>query len=199
LDTVKEILDFWFGTGAGNLQVINEKSGLWWKKSTQTDAEIRQRFETALQRLVNGELDAWRNEAYSQLAMIILADQFSRNMYRETAEAFATDPLAIAMALNGIDEKKDVQLRLVERVFFYMPLQHTESIKLQDRAVLLFDRLVEAAAQEEKKAFQLNLDFAIRHRDIIHRFGRFVHRNQILGRKSTAEEIDFLMQPGSSF
>ena len=198
-DLAEDILGFWFGHAASNLDVITEKSGLWWKKETELDAIILKQYGTALQRLVNGELDELRNDARNHLALVILADQFPRNMYRGTAAAFATDPLAIALTLEGIDEKKDIQLRLVERVFFYMPLIHAESIDIQDGAVSLFSQLVESAEKEEKKAFEANLDYAIRHRAIIDRFGRFPHRNTILGRQSTIEESAFLNQPGSAF
>jgi uncharacterized protein (DUF924 family) len=195
----EQILSFWFGNGTTNLEVITEKSSLWWKKSPALDAEIKQRFEPLLTAMKNDGLVEWKNTAGCLLAMIILADQFSRNIYRETPAAFENDHLAISLSLEGIKNGKDQELKLVERIFFYMPLMHSESRELQDRSAALFGDLVDLSDPDEKKYFQGNLNYAIQHRDIVVRFGRFPHRNRILGRQSTAEEQEFLKTPGSSF
>lgn len=194
-----EILHYWFGRGATNADIIDDKTSLWWGKNEAVDREIRQRFGRPHGHLLDGELEAWKAEARGRLAMIILADQFPRNMFRDTPRAFASDDLAVALSLEGIDTGGDRQLTRVERVFFYMPLMHAESPGLQDQSVELFRGLVQEADREEREKLQINLDFAIRHRDIIRRFGRFPHRNRILGRESTTEEREFLKEPGSSF
>jgi uncharacterized protein (DUF924 family) len=195
----QEILSFWFGYGSSNQDVIQDKSALWWKKSPALDAEIKQRFEPCLISLKNNRLEDWKSTASSILAMILLADQFSRNIYRDTPAAFESDPLAASLCLQGIQDRKDSELKLVERVFFYMPLMHSESDELQDKSVELFTHIVDTSEPGEKKYFQGNLDYAIQHRDIVKRFGRYPHRNKILGRQSTPEESEFLKTPGSSF
>ena len=195
----QNVLTYWFGNCTGNLDVINEKSGLWWKKDESLDNDIKHRFGPDLHRLKNGELTAWGSSTQAQLAMIILADQFSRNIYRNTPESFAVDPLVVSMTIEGMDTGKDLKLRLVERIFFYMPLMHAESIELQDKSVDKFTDCMNESTETEKKSFHNNLEYAIKHREIVERFGRFPHRNKILDRESTLEEIEFLKQPGSSF
>ena len=199
MSAYQDVLTYWFGNRTGNLDVINEKSSLWWKKDESLDKDIKQRFGPDLQRLKNGELTAWDSSTQAQLAMIILADQFSRNIYRNTPESFAADPLAVSLTIEGMDTGKDLKLRLVERIFFYMPLMHAESIELQDKSVAKYTDCMNESTEAEKKSFHNHLDYAIKHRDIIERFGRFPHRNKILDRGSISEEIEFLKQPGSSF
>jgi uncharacterized protein (DUF924 family) len=146
-----------------------------------------------------GKLDDWAQHARGRLALILLFDQFPRNMYRDTPRAFACDPLARRLALDGIAAGADRSLRAIERVFFYLPLEHSESVELQERSVTLFTALAAGVPGADRKTFAGYLDFAVRHRDVIHRFGRFPHRNHILDRDSTPEETAFLKQPGSSF
>ena len=141
------ILSFWFGDDATDLEIINRQSSLWWGKNEAVDREIRDRFAGLHKRLIGGELDAWKADDRGRLAMVILADQFPRNMYRDTPEAFASDALAVSLTLEGIDAGTDRRLRPVERVFFYMPLMHAESRALQDRAVTLYRDLAGEAEQ----------------------------------------------------
>lgn len=195
----QSILSFWFGADAADSEVINRQSSRWWGKNETVDREIRERFAGLHARLIRGELDDWKADDRGRLAMIILADQFPRNMYRDTPKAFASDAQAVSLTLDGIEAGTDRRLRLVERVFFYMPLMHAESRALQDRAVALYRDLAGETEGELRKKFEYNLDFAERHRDIVQRYGRFPHRNRILGRESTAAEREFLKQPGSSF
>ncbi len=195
----QDILSFWFGDAARNLDIIALKSDIWWNKSPSLDADIKERFESVLCALKNNELEDWRETPHGLLAMIILTDQFSRNIYRSTPAAFENDVLATSFCLEGMANRKDIELKLVKRVFFYMPLMHSESSKLQDKSVEQFTNLVDISEPDEKKYFQGNLNYAVKHRDIVRRFGRFPHRNRILGRQSTAEEIEFLKTPGSSF
>jgi uncharacterized protein (DUF924 family) len=193
------ILDFWFGTNPDDAAVAKEQAELWWSKNRETDEKMRQRFEESVRAAAAGELNEWRTTARGRLALIILTDQFPRNIYRETARAFSCDSKALAWCLDGLDERIDLELRPIERVFFYLPLEHAESREHQAKAVECFTELVASIPTEQRSTFEEYLDFAMRHRDIIERFGRFPHRNNILGRESTAEELAFLTEPGSGF
>ncbi len=199
MDDYREILTFWFGHGNSNLEVLNEKLSLWWNKDPAMDEEIKSRFESRLLSLENGELDTWQTEPQGRLAMILLTDQFSRNIYRDTPMAFAFDALAVNLVHDGIHQAIDKKLRLVEQTFFNMPLMHSESMADQDLSILQFQAIVDCAHDEEKERLRDNLNYAVAHRDMIQRFGRYPYRNEILGRESTPEEIEFLKQPGSSF
>ena len=196
---MEAILDFWFGSNPDDGVVAKEKSALWWSKSSEIDGEIRQRFESSVIRAAAGELSDWQWTAEGRLALILLMDQFPRNLYRDSPGAFAHDSKALAWSLEGIGQGMDIKLRPIERVFFYLPLEHSEALEHQEQAVMHFRKLLDAVGADRKDIFTEYLDFAVRHRDIIARFGRFPHRNKILGRESTAEESVFLAEPGSSF
>jgi uncharacterized protein (DUF924 family) len=198
-DTPEAVLAFWFGTSDDDAAVLREKGALWWAKSDELDRSIRERFGELRERARRGELAGWLATPRGRLAVIVLLDQFSRNLFRGSPESFAADARALALALEGIRRGEDKQLRPVERVFLYMPLMHAEQASMQDQCVTLFERLRDAAPEALREAFASNVKFAEAHRDIVWRFGRFPHRNQVLGRTSTAEEIEFLTQPGSSF
>jgi len=197
--TIDTLLDFWFGTDPDDAVVAKEQAALWWSKNKQTDQEIRSRFEDQVRAAAQGELDPWARTARGRLALIILLDQLPRNIYRETAQAFLHDEKALALSLEGLHLGMDRQLRPIERVFFYLPLEHSECLAHQERSVERFSDLVTTVPAEQKSTFEEYLNFAVRHRDIIERFGRFPHRNTTLGRKSTAEELAFLAEDGSSF
>lgn len=197
--TPATILEFWFGNAEDDSAIAQSQQKLWWSKNPQVDADMRNRFGSLVETAAAGKLDHWAQDARGRLALILLFDQFPRNMYRDTPRAFAYDPLAGKLALDGISSGADRELRAIERVFFYLPLEHGESAELQERCVALFTALAAGVPEAERKTFQGYVDYALRHRDVIHRFGRFPHRNQILGRISTPEEIAFLKQPGSSF
>jgi uncharacterized protein (DUF924 family) len=197
--TVDAILDFWFGSNPDDSLVAKDKSALWWSKSPEIDGAIRQRFEGAVKRAAAGELSDWQSTAEGRLALILLVDQFPRNIYRDSPEAFSHDSKALAWALEGIGQGMDLKLRPIERVFFYLPLEHSEALEHQEQAVLQFRKLIEAVGADQKGVFAEYLEFAVRHRAVIARFGRFPHRNKILGRQSTPEELAFLAEPGSSF
>ena len=175
-----DVLSFWFG----------QSPERWFRKDPVFDQEIRGRFETLHGELVLGDHDDWLATPRGRLAAIIVLDQFSRNMFRDTPGMFASDARALDIAREGIARGDDQQLDQLERQFFYMPLMHAEDPALQDRCVELFAGLEDNAN---------GLKFAKMHRDIVHRFGRFPHRNAVLGRTSTPEEVEFLSQPGSSF
>lgn len=176
----QKIISFWF-------EEI-EKSQ-WFTKDTAFDTLIRSRFEDLHHQATQSELYSWRNNALGSLAEIIILDQFSRNMFRDTPQSFAYDAFALALAQFAISKGLDTQLTPAQRSFMLMPYMHSESLLIHDEAVRLFTALGNEA----------NLDFELKHRAIIERFGRYPHRNSILGRKSTQEELEFLQLPGSGF
>jgi uncharacterized protein (DUF924 family) len=192
----ERILSFWFGQSA---EETKERASRWWKKDPAFDEEIRSEFEADLLRATRGELDSWLEQPESAVAFVVLLDQFSRNMYRDTPEAFAQDERALAATLQGLERGFDARLSPMQRYFFYMPLMHAEDRAVQRRSVEKFERL----AEEKDTGFDGMLrgaaDFARRHRDIVERFGRFPHRNNLLERTTTGEEANFLLGPGSSF
>lgn len=192
--TPDEVLEFWLGPEAERDTPSKEVSSRWWKKDPAFDAEIRRRFEPAMAAAGNRELDSWTRSPRGRLAIVVLLDQFTRNVYRNSGRMFENDAYAQSLVLDAVAAGEDTQLRSAERYFLYMPLMHAEDLELQDRAVTLFERL---AADAPKHAD--GLKYAKAHRDIIARFGRFPHRNEWLGRQSTPEELEFLKQPGSSF
>lgn len=198
-ESIDSILAYWFGEQAEDVAAAQAQAQLWWKKSTQVDADIKNRFGEHVAQAGAGALDDWAQEPRGRLALILLCDQFTRHIYRDTPQAFSLDSRALALTKEGLARKADQALRPIERVFLYLPLEHSESIADQHEAVRLFEQLKAAVPQEAQAAFDGFLDFAIRHRDIIARFGRFPHRNAVLGRASTQEEIEFLKQPGSGF
>lgn len=196
----KEVLQYWFGDDPDDLEVIHQKRKLWFGKSDRVDEEIRQRFSERVdwaEKRCRGESSSW--SPFERLVAIILLDQFPRNIYRGKAKSFSYDSLALALTLEGLALHQDLQMRPIQRVFFYLPLEHSEDLTHQNRSVALFELLVESHQEIWRDAFEDFADYARRHRDIIARFGRFPHRNAILGRSSTPEEIAFLHQPNSSF
>lgn len=195
----ENVLAFWFGTETGDSTTAESQKKLWWSKDAVVDAKIRERFGALVAAAAGGAHREWAREPRGRLALILLFDQFPRNIYRDTPQAFAHDGLALRLALDGIAAGADCGLRAIERVFFYLPLEHAESPEMQERSVALFEALRDGAAEADRRTFDGYLDFALRHRDIVQRFGRFPHRNRILGRATTAAEIDFLQQPGSAF
>ncbi len=180
------MLDFWFGAPGSRERGRPRK--LWFQKSEPFDAEIRRRFLATWERAASGELERWQATPLGSLGIVVTLDQFPRNMFRGTARAFATDSLALAAARETIAREFDRLLSPVERSFVYLPFAHAEDLAAQRRSLVLFH-----ASDRE------NVESARRHYEIIARFGRFPHRNAVLGRQSTAEEIEFLKQPGSSF
>ncbi|MGQ4877591.1 DUF924 family protein [Billgrantia sp. LNSP4103-1] len=161
----------------------------WFRKDAELDAQIRRRFAALHQAAAAGELWQWRDTAQGRLAEILVLDQFSRNLYRDDPRAFVQDPLALVLAQEAVARGVDRELDVSRRSFLYMPYMHSESLKIHDEALRLFDQ----------PGLEENLRFEHLHRDILLRFGRYPHRNVILGRESSAEELTFLEQPGSSF
>jgi uncharacterized protein (DUF924 family) len=193
-----DILDFWFGDLSAPRYPSEERYRLWFGKSEQTDRLIEEGFGADLDRASTGEYESWEEDAPGRLALIVLFDQFSRSVYRDTAQAFAFDEHARALALEGLRRGVDHELHPFQRVFFYLPLEHAENLELQTKSVELYRRLLEAAPQYADKLSGY-LDYAERHYEVIERFGRFPHRNRILKRESTLEELVYLNQPGTAF
>ena len=198
-DTVTDILGYWFGHETGDAATAKAQRKLWWSKDAAVDAHILARFADLVEAAALGAHDDWAGTPRGRLALILLFDQCPRNMYRDTPRAFAYDPLACRLALDGIAAGADQALRPIERVFCYLPLEHAESAELQAQCVALFSALAAAVPEADREVFTGYIDYAVRHRDIIRRYGRFPHRNRVLGRASTPEETEFLRQPGSSF
>lgn len=182
-----EVLEFWFGTPRG------PRLKRWFEKDAAFDAEVHRRFLPLYEASAAGAHTQWLGEADSCLARIVVLDQFPRNMFRGTARAFAADPLALDAARHALAAGYDRDRLPVERLFFYLPFEHSESLEDQERACELCRPL--EAFPETHDAYR----YAVAHRDIVARFGRFPHRNDILGRPSTTEELEFLKGPGSSF
>jgi uncharacterized protein (DUF924 family) len=187
----EEVLAFWFGREGE--EGYGEFREVWFAKDPDFDREIRDRFESVYEEAVAGGLEDWKEEARSCLALIVVLDQFPRNMFRGDARMYAADELAIAAARHALERAYDRELARFQRVFMYLPFEHSEDLEDQRRAVELFHRLAEETGQEDL------LVYAVRHLKIIERFGRFPHRNEILGRRTTPEEAEFLKEPGSSF
>lgn len=199
METQKSIQEFWFGNDADDAVTAASQAKLWWSKDEALDAVIRQRFATYTESALAGNLDDWALTSDGCMSLILLCDQFPRNMYRDTPAAFASDAKALDLSKAGLASGLDKNLRAIQRVFFYLPFEHSESLADQDFAVVLFEQLASEANVAHQTMFDNFLNFAHRHREVIRRFQRFPHRNKILGRESTAEELEFLSQPGSSF
>ncbi|CAH6951384.1 conserved hypothetical protein [Vibrio chagasii] len=175
-----DVLDFWFDE-------LTPKD--WFTGGEHIDALIKERFSDLHQAATQGELFEWRQTAQGRLAEIILLDQFSRNISRNSPAAFSADPMALALAQEAVAGGFDHQLSQQQKSFLYMPYMHSESLLIHEQAVELFSQT----------GLENNLDFEFKHKVIIERFGRYPHRNDVLGRASTPEEVEFLQQPGSSF
>lgn len=192
----EDVLEFWFGPPGAPPLAASTK---WWMKDDAFDREIGARFGSSIDAAASGALDGWKATPRGRLALVILLDQFSRNVFRGTARAFAQDARARDLALEALDSGEDRQLEPIERSFLYMPLMHAENADLQRKCIAAFGRLCDVAPPDLQKYVANNLDYAKKHAEIIERFGRFPHRNEILERESTPEEVEFLKQPGSSF
>jgi uncharacterized protein (DUF924 family) len=199
METPESIHAFWFGDAFETKEIANAQSALWWSKNDALDAQIKARFEPVTLNAENGTLNHWASSPQGLLSLIILCDQFPRNMYRNTARSFSVDPIALQFCKEGLARNVDQSLREIERVFFYLPLEHSESREDQNHAVEKLLQLRHDSQEKDKKIFENFYQFALKHQAIIRRFGRFPHRNAILGRASTPEELQFLSEPGSSF
>jgi uncharacterized protein (DUF924 family) len=199
MDEREEVLRFWFGELSADGLADEAHAKRWWLHDPAFDAQVRERFAALYAAVTVGEHESWLESARGALAYVIVLDQFSRNLFRESPQAFAQDARARGAALSAIDRGFDRHLALDERGFLYMPLMHSEELAQQDRCVALFTAFRDELEGDARERVAGSLDFAERHRAIVQRFGRFPHRNHALGRSSTEEELQFLKQPGSSF
>ncbi|HVE89195.1 MAG TPA: DUF924 family protein [Burkholderiaceae bacterium] len=186
----EEVLDFWFGA-AGDSERGKTRQ-LWFLKSDETDQLVRNRFGGTVEAALNGRIDEWALTPRGKLASIIVLDQLTRNIFRDTPRSFAGDAQALRLSSSLVDREDDRLLALRERWFVYMPFEHSEFLNDQIESVRLFEQLAKEGLEEP-------LPWAVKHYDVIKRFGRFPHRNSILGRESTTEEVEFLNEPGSRF
>lgn len=194
------VLEFWFGASGADGSLDPAKQKMWFGDGRRYDAEIRDRFGALHERAARGELDKdWSVTPLGTVALVVVLDQFSRHIHRGTPAAFAQDPAARRLVTAGVDRQVDRGLYPAQRAFFYMPLEHAEDLEMQRLGVRCFDGLARIVPEARRKEYESFLDYAQRHLAIIERFRRFPHRNQVLGRQSTREEIEFLKQPGSSF
>ena len=188
---MNEVLDFWFGRShSPEFGKVQKK---WFKKDADFDAEVRSRFMQQYELAASGQLDSWQDSPDRCLALILLLDQFPRNMFRGTPQAFATDSKALATAEYAVNNNFDRELLTVQKWFIYLPFEHSENLEQQQKSVELFRQLSGDTDSDSV------IEYAMQHLEIIQRFGRFPHRNQILGRETTPEEAEFLKQPGSGF
>ena len=202
LSLQRDVIEFWYGGNhavKGDGAIARDQGELWWKKQDDTDTLIQERFGPLVERALMGELTDWSVAPEGQLARIIVLDQFTRNIFRGDKRSYAGDAQALAIVTSGLDAGTDQELRPIYRATFYMPLMHAEDRALQDRCVSLFEALAPQVPEPERSPFESYADYARKHRDIVVRFGRFPHRNELLGRGSTREEVEFLKEPGSSF
>jgi uncharacterized protein (DUF924 family) len=193
------VLAFWFGPPGSAAEVAGRQTRLWFGKSVENDRAVAERFSGTLVAAAAGQLDHWAGTPRGHLALVIVLDQFPHHIHRDQPQAFATDPQALAHSLAALAAGEDRQLAPIERVFLYLPLEHAESVGMQDHSVSLYEKLAREAAANERVLFDNFLDYARKHRDVVARFGRFPHRNAILGRPSSSDELEFLKQPGSRF
>lgn len=196
---IEAILEFWFREQELSAPQIDRRMDIWFGEDDVFDHECKKEFADDVELASAGKLDHWAREPRGRLALILLLDQFRRNIYRNTAEAFAKDRAALKLCVEGAMEKKDQGLAPIQRAFFYMPLQHAESVKVQAKSVELFTKLAEAVSPTYRETFETIAQFAELHRDIIEQFGRFPHRNKLLKRPNTPQEDEYLSAESPDF
>lgn len=204
MEEARKIREFWFGKLPLSPFDLDKRMRVWFgmvspEQRQRFDDSIREQFEPLVQQAIAGELAAWGDGPRRRMSLILLLDQFPRNIYRNTSRAFAGDEQAVALALSGMNSGADAALDPVERIFFYMPLQHSEARDVQEESVAAYKRLLMEAPEGLKAKFESVLDFAQRHRNVVNRFGRFPHRNRVLGRLSTADELKYMKEGGEDF
>jgi uncharacterized protein (DUF924 family) len=196
---IDAVLTFWFKEQELSAPQIDRRMDVWFGEDGAFDHEIETEFVDDVELASAGQLAHWAHDPRGRLALILLLDQFRRNIYRNTAAAFEMDKVALKLCVEGAMEKKDQGLTHIQRAFFYMPLQHAESAKVQAKSCELFDKLAEAVSPTQRETFGTIAQFAELHRDIVDQFGRFPHRNKLLGRPNTAEEDEYLSEESPDF
>ena len=195
----EEVLTFWFGDACASPELATARSKFWFKSDTETDQQVWELYADVVTDAGGGLYDYWQETPKGRLALIILLDQFPRNIFRGTSEVYRYDSKALTLAGQGITVGHLAGLSIPEQAFFLMPYQHSEDIAVQRVGVDLMAAMVASAPQELKPVAQGNLDFATRHHDIVAEYGRFPHRNSLLGRNSTEAESQFLQTGGERF
>ena len=193
------LLDWWFGSAEKPADIVADTGKLGFGKRDSQDLEARERFGDLVEQALAGGLTEWAQRPQGWLALVLLLDQLPRMLYRETPKSFAGDLRAQALVAQGIAADFDRQLPAMQRSFIYLVFEHCENLAVQNEAISRFAALQDEQPPEDRPVFADQLDYAERHQKIIARFGRFPHRNRILGRESTPEELAFLREPGSSF
>ncbi|MBK5414985.1 DUF924 family protein [Pseudomonas sp. TH31] len=193
------LLEWWFGSSESPDDVAADKGQLWFGKRDSQDLEAQTRFGDWVEQALAGGLTDWAQRPEGWLALVLLLDQLPRMIFRDTPKSFAGDRRAQALVAQGIAADFDRQLRPIQRVFIYLVFEHCENLVVQNEAVSRFIELLAQQPEADRTVFADNLDYAERHQKVIAKFGRFPHRNGVLGRVSTAEEIEFLSGPGSRF
>lgn len=196
---IDTILEFWFKEQALTAPQIDRRMDIWFGGDEVFDLECKREFTDDVEKASAGELDHWAEQPRGRLALILLIDQFRRNIYRNTSKAFELDGAALKLCVEGARDKKDKGLTPIQQAFFYMPLQHAESRKVQEKSVDIFNRLADAVSPTYRETFETMAQFAELHRDIVDQFGRFPHRNILLGRKNTPEEDEYLAGDSPDF
>ena len=204
MDHARALLEFWFGPKPYAAAAVRQRMAFWFgsdspEMTEMRDRDLESRYAPLMQRALAGELAAWADSPRRRLALILLLDQLPRNIHRGTARAFAGDTEALRLAQEGIDQAADAALDPVERMFFYMPLQHAESLEVQEQSIGVFRRLASEVPADLQDLFAGVTGYALRHHDIVRRFGRFPHRNAALGRAATEEETLWLARSGDRF
>ncbi|HIG44569.1 MAG: DUF924 family protein [bacterium] len=199
MNEIEELLQFWIGPASTDPIESSKRTKLWYGSNPATDNKIRLLFSETLKRAERGELTDWANTDQGSLALIILLDQFSRHIYRGSADAFANDNRALEVARTAIDKRRDQRLSLIERAFMYHPFHHAESLPCQNQCVTLFENLESVAPRASARQISSFANSARGHREIIRRFGRFPHRNDVLRRESSSDEIAYLKRDGKGF
>jgi uncharacterized protein (DUF924 family) len=195
----ESLLRFWFGVDLDSPAAVDERSRLWFEGSREFDGLIREHFEDLPASAKRGQLESWRLGARSNLALVLALDQLPRNLYRGSAQCFAYDSLAYEVAVTALEQGVDAELAPLEATFLYLPFEHSEDVDAQARSVSLFRNLLDRAPATHRPHFESFLGYAVRHREVIERFGRFPHRNALLGRPSTDEERSYLESGGETF
>lgn len=193
------LLEWWFGSAESPVDAVKAKEKLWFGKRKANDTEARERFGGLVDQALAGELREWVESPLGWLALVLLLDQLPRMIHRNTPKAYAGDQRAQALVRHGLKLGRDQHLDPLQRTFIYLVLEHSEDLDTQNQAVVCFSSLLPLLPATDRDYFTQSLDYARSHQKIIARFGRFPHRNEILGRPSTDEEVEFLKKPGSRF
>lgn len=193
------LLDWWFGSAESPAETAKAKNKLWFGKKKSQDTDALHRFGGLVEQALQGGLSEWTETPQGWLALVLLLDQLPRMIFRDTPKSYAGDSRAQALVKHGLKLERDLALTPIQRTFIYLVLEHTEQLEAQDEAIRRFTDLLPLLPSTDREYFTQTLDYAKKHRAVIERFGRFPHRNEVLGRESTAEEVEFLKARGSRF